>query len=204
MSPLDMTLEKHKDVTYQEISKVCKIVCDSDSRFRIAKNEEDETKDENKEAHEFLKFDEKRLGRDFKLYGFMAKIESAVGPALADFASVLMTIKQNSPESFKLIRSELESWKKYFDEDLQPAWVELWAAKERTMTRAEHLTWCKTRALEYIAQGNVENAYASMTTNLGKHPETAEHPAIQLGMMQMMGGMLKSPHDMKRFIEDFN
>lgn len=38
------------------------------------------------------------------------------------------------------------------------------------MTRAEHLTWCKQQALEYVDRGDVQGAFASMTSDLNKHP----------------------------------
>ena len=51
------------------------------------------------------------------------------------------------------------------------------------MNRAEHLQWCKDRAMEYCRQGDVTNAYASMASDLSKHPETEGHAGIQLGAM---------------------
>lgn len=71
-------------------------------------------------------------------------------------------------------------------------------------TRAEHLAWCKQRALEYVDKGDVQNAYASMASDLNKHPETAGHQAIQLGMMMLMDGQLSSPQEMRKFIDGFN
>lgn len=73
-----------------------------------------------------------------------------------------------------------------------------------TITRDEHLAWCKKRALEYVDQGDVRQAWASMTSDLQKHPETADHSAIQLGMMLFLGGNLTSPREMRDFIEGFN
>lgn len=72
------------------------------------------------------------------------------------------------------------------------------------MRRAEHLAWCKQRALEYVDRGDVTNAYASMASDLGKHPETAGHAAIALGVKLMMIGDLKTPDSMRRFINGFN
>lgn len=72
------------------------------------------------------------------------------------------------------------------------------------MTRAEHLKWCKERALEYVGQGDLQNAFASMASDLGKHEETAGHAGIQLGMVMLMGGQLNSEAEMRRFIEGFN
>jgi hypothetical protein len=72
------------------------------------------------------------------------------------------------------------------------------------MTRQEHLEWCKKRANEYLDRGDVQNAYASMASDLNKHPETAGHQAIQLGMMLMMSGNLSSEREMRKFIDGFN
>jgi hypothetical protein len=72
------------------------------------------------------------------------------------------------------------------------------------MNRNEHLNWCKQRALEYVAEGDLPNAYASMVSDLGKHPETEDHIGIQLGMMLMMNGQLNTSQEMRKFIEGFN
>jgi hypothetical protein len=39
------------------------------------------------------------------------------------------------------------------------------------MTRDEHLAWCKKRALEYLDRGELENAVASMGSDLRQHAE---------------------------------
>lgn len=78
---------------------------------------------------------------------------------------------------------------------------------EQTMTevtRAEHLAWCKQRALEYVDVGDVTNAWASMASDLTKHPETEKHAAIQLGMMMLMSGQLATRDQMRKFINGFN
>lgn len=72
------------------------------------------------------------------------------------------------------------------------------------MNRTEHVAWCKKRALEYVDIGEVENAFASMASDLNKHDETCGHPAIQVGMGMLMIGALKRPDEMRRFIEGFN
>jgi len=41
------------------------------------------------------------------------------------------------------------------------------------MTRDEHLEWCKKRARAYLDQGDLENAIASMGSDLMKHEELA-------------------------------
>jgi hypothetical protein len=70
-------------------------------------------------------------------------------------------------------------------------------------TRAEHLAWCKRRALEYCEMGEYEQALASMGSDLNKHPETAGHSAMQIGMIMLMGGHLKTRESMREFIEGF-
>ena len=39
------------------------------------------------------------------------------------------------------------------------------------MTRDEHLAWCKKRALEYLDRGDLQNAIASMGSDLDKHED---------------------------------
>jgi hypothetical protein len=72
------------------------------------------------------------------------------------------------------------------------------------MTREKHLQWCKLRALGYVDAGDCKNAYASMISDLNKHPETRNHPAAKLGMMLIMTGNMDNPQEMRRFIEGFN
>jgi len=72
------------------------------------------------------------------------------------------------------------------------------------MTRHEHLRWCKERALEYVDCGDVDHAFASMASDLSKHPETQGHSAIKLGMMLIMNGNLNTVDEMRKFIDGFN
>ena len=71
------------------------------------------------------------------------------------------------------------------------------------MTRAEHLAWCKERALEYVEAGDLTGAFASMTSDLNKHPETEGHTGTELGFMQIMVGGLNTPAEMRRWIEGY-
>lgn len=68
------------------------------------------------------------------------------------------------------------------------------------MTRAEHLQWCKDRALAYLP-GDPQQAFASMGSDLDKHEETRGHVGMELGMSLMMTDNLR---DMRNFIEGFN
>lgn len=77
------------------------------------------------------------------------------------------------------------------------------------MTRAEHLKWCKERAMQefdyYIKtegmEAAVRNASASMLSDLGKHPETADSQKTA-GMLLLMP--MRSRDEVKRMIEGFN
>lgn len=71
-------------------------------------------------------------------------------------------------------------------------------------TRAEHMAWCKQRALRYLNTPQWSESITSMMSDLGKHPDTANHAGIQLGMMLLMAGQLKTPDEMRKFIEGFN
>ena len=72
------------------------------------------------------------------------------------------------------------------------------------MTRTQHIQWCKDRAIEYVNEGNLQDAYTSMASDLGKHPETEGHSAIQIGMIMLMTGQLSTTSKMKKFILGFN
>ena len=71
-------------------------------------------------------------------------------------------------------------------------------------TRAEHVAWSKERALELLESGDVDGALTSMMSDLGNHPETANHTGIQMGMALMMTGNLSTSEKMRKFIEGFN
>lgn len=72
------------------------------------------------------------------------------------------------------------------------------------MTRAEHLAYCKMRALAYVDRGDTVSALASMISDLRKHPETEKHAAIGLGITMAAAGMLSTQTEMRKFIEGFN
>ena len=72
-------------------------------------------------------------------------------------------------------------------------------------TRAEHLQWCKDRAIEILNErGDCGEAYASFMSDMSKHPETEKHSALMMGMMLLMGGHNQTPDAMERFINGFN
>ena len=72
------------------------------------------------------------------------------------------------------------------------------------MTRSEHVQWCKDRALEYCKQGDITSAFSSLCSDLGKHSETRDHVAIQMGMGLLGMGELATVEQMEKFITDCN
>jgi len=67
---------------------------------------------------------------------------------------------------------------------------------------AEHMAWCKKRALEYLDKGDLQNAIASLASDLNKHPDTRPHVhfVVMLGMQAILD------HDVggvRRLIEGF-
>jgi hypothetical protein len=71
------------------------------------------------------------------------------------------------------------------------------------MTRAVHLQWAKDRALEYVGAGALTEAFTSFHSDMNKHPETANHKALELGTMLLIGGHLNSQRQMREWIEGF-
>lgn len=111
---------------YEEIKATCDAMAAAHDRLEVVSGEADETRDPEPEAHYFLKLDGKRTGRDFKVYGFMAKM-GGEGAALADFAGVLMAVKGEAAEAFEAVRPRVEGWSSIFPAEQRGAWVELWA-----------------------------------------------------------------------------
>jgi len=73
------------------------------------------------------------------------------------------------------------------------------------MTRAEHLQWCKDRAIQEMEYTNEPaQGMASFMSDMKKHPETKDHSALELGLMMMFGGHLNNKEEVKKFIEGFN
>jgi hypothetical protein len=72
------------------------------------------------------------------------------------------------------------------------------------MTRKEHLEWVKQRALAYLDNNDITGAWASLSSDMLKHEETAFHIGLTLGNMQILQGELNTKEQMKNFIEGFN
>lgn len=72
------------------------------------------------------------------------------------------------------------------------------------MTRAEHLEWCKQRALEYVDKKDLKQAFASFQSDMTKHEETCDHMALEMGTMLLLGGHLSTDTQMREWITGFN
>jgi hypothetical protein len=71
------------------------------------------------------------------------------------------------------------------------------------MDRAEHLSWAKARALEYLDKGALPQAVASLVSDLNKH-EAFRGPAYQALLMVGMLEANRGPNAVRRWIEGFN
>lgn len=69
--------------------------------------------------------------------------------------------------------------------------------------REEHLAWCKERALEYWRMGDLENAVASMGSDLSKHEETKGLANPYLMMIGMTHVVDKDQIAVHHWIEGF-
>lgn len=71
------------------------------------------------------------------------------------------------------------------------------------MNREEHLVWCKRRALEYVDEGDLSGAVASMLSDMNKHSETElSSPVLSgLGMLYVINGDVDG---VRRWITGFN
>jgi hypothetical protein len=69
-------------------------------------------------------------------------------------------------------------------------------------TRAEHLAWCKERALEYLEHNQLVDAVTSMASDLEKHPETQGISAY-LTMAGMLSAQQGDRAGVRRWIEGF-
>ena len=68
-------------------------------------------------------------------------------------------------------------------------------------TRAEHVQWCKDRAMEYLDHGDLAGAVTSMTSDMSKRDDcNMSQVLLPLGMMYVIN------HDfdgVKRWVEGF-
>ena len=78
-----------------------------------------------------------------------------------------------------------------------------WKGSEAS-TGAEHLQWCKDRAAQYLAIGDASEAWASFCSDMQKHDETRQHPALLDGTRLRLGGFLSTVDELRAFIAGLN
>ena len=72
------------------------------------------------------------------------------------------------------------------------------------ISRADHLQWCKDRALKYVQQEDWNRAIESMMSDLGKHPETKLTPAEQQVLLTPILFMQTEEQKLIEWINGFN
>lgn len=69
------------------------------------------------------------------------------------------------------------------------------------MPREEYLEWAKQRALEYLDRNDPRQAFTSMLSDMGKHPELENHPGNQIGVGFMcLPGWIDNKAEVRRWI----
>lgn len=100
-----------------------RLVSSSEGRLRIAFNEDDGTTAKVADAAHFLKLDERRIGRDIELYGFLGRTASNA-IALTDFLEGVILPLQQIPAAFQVGLQELAHLRGVFG-DKSDEWIEL-------------------------------------------------------------------------------
>jgi hypothetical protein len=116
------------DPTREELLElVSQLVEVSGGRLRLAHNEYDKSRKIAKDAAHFLKLDEKRLGRDIELYGFMGAEIMGWQEALVLFLEeVVLPLKNTVPSAYnKASESLIEIGKRVYSTELLAKWEEL-------------------------------------------------------------------------------
>lgn len=70
------------------------------------------------------------------------------------------------------------------------------------ISRAEHLAWCKERALALVDAGDGAQAMASMISDLGKHPAT--QTSLGIVAMLMLATDASDLEAVRSFVTGFN
>jgi len=72
------------------------------------------------------------------------------------------------------------------------------------ISQDEHLEWAKKRALEYLDAGDTRNAFTSMLSDMGKHPDLKNHAGVRIGVgFMMLPGWIDNAVEVRRWIEGF-
>jgi hypothetical protein len=110
------------------INKVTvQLISHSGGRIKVVEHEEDETADVCNEAAMFLKLDDKRLGRDLKLYSFMSEVAGEQTMICNFLMEVLMPLKKSGLAlAYREASVVFRNWgAELFDEEHEKQWNEL-------------------------------------------------------------------------------
>ena len=113
----------------QRLLDICRTLSEhSEGRVRLAHAEGDECQDPEMEAAHFLKLDDKRIGRDIELLGFMTQV-AGFEVAMADFAQVIVLIKANGVEGgYGAVREACSNLEEFMDDEGDKArWREIFS-----------------------------------------------------------------------------
>jgi len=119
-----MASEESKELTARLTTIAETWARESGGRIRIAKNEADADTTFDPEAQEHLKVDERRLGRDLPLYGFMAEM-GGWPAAIGDFADVAIKIQRLFPAAFEASKADVIALGERLPDKLKPKWAEI-------------------------------------------------------------------------------
>jgi hypothetical protein len=117
------------DLTARLLALVGKIVESAGGKVRVALNEEDDSTEAQPEAAHFLKVEDKRLGRDIEIYGFMGEVAggaSAVASFLEEVAIPLKGVLE--PDAHSQVMGDVEQLgDEVCPEDIRASWHAIFA-----------------------------------------------------------------------------
>jgi hypothetical protein len=112
------------NLTERLLAIAAKAVDKSGGGVRLVHNEEDDTAEPQPEAAHFLKAEDKRLGRDIELYGFMGEVAgrpAALSYFLEEIAMPLKGVLE--PEAHTVVMTDIEQLgDEVCPEDLRASW----------------------------------------------------------------------------------
>lgn len=106
------------------------MVATSPEVLRVAHNEEDATTEPAEDAAHFLKANERRLGRDLELYGFMGDGPVGWQSTLSFFLEeVVLPLRSSAPAAYSVACSKLKDLgREVYPTDIQAEWEAILAA----------------------------------------------------------------------------
>lgn len=121
-----------------QIETLAAKLAEKDSKLRIAFNEADKTTAAEPEAQRFLKLNESRLGRDFKVYDFMAKVAGEQDTTVTLLEELVLPLQRTAPEAYAAGLSYLREQSSVFgpQKDAWEAMIDDFMPKAATPSKA--------------------------------------------------------------------